>query len=216
MVENNESFFQEIEEDVRLERLEKLWKRYNKSIIAGIVAFAVVISGGLYWNHTRVEHKNSLSQRYSDALMKIAKGNKEEGLSLLDSLKNEKGYGALAMLMKASVLAQAKETLPQALEIYKEVSENHSYDKNFNKLGALMLSFNEFDAHEADKVKENLEILKDINNPWQALGIELEAALEDKLGNKDKAKALYKQLSEDAGATQAMRARSLAMLIEYK
>lgn len=216
MVENNESFFQEIEEDVRLERLEKLWKQYNTPIITGVVAFAVLISGGLYWNHSHKEHKNSLSQQYSDALVKISKGNNEEGLSLLDGLKNEKGYGALAMLMKASVLAKQKETLPQALEIYKEVSQNSSYDKNFNKLGTLMLSYNEFDTHEADKVRENLEILKDINNPWQALGIELEAALEDKLGNKDKAKELYKQLSEDAGATQAMRARALAMLIEYK
>ena len=216
MVENHDNFFQEIEEDVKLDKLEKMWKEYQSHIVAGVVGIAILIGGGLYWNNWRHEKQAEISQTYVDGINLISKGQKDEGYAKLDSIKDEKGYGAMAMLVKASDLAKDPKTLPEALKIFTEIAENRSYDKKFNMLAGLMRTLNQLDTVDVETVRANLEILKDPNNPWQALATELEAALEYKAGNKEKAKELYQQLAEDARASQTMRVRALAVLTELR
>ena len=215
MADNHDNFFQEVEEDVRLERLEKLWKKYQNHLIGGVTAFVIIMGGGLYWNHWQEEKKETLSQKYSEALVKLQEGNKHLSMALLDDLKNEKGYGSLAMLMKASFLGREKKTLPEALKIYEEISKNSSYEKKIRTLASLTKAYVEVDSGDPSILRKELESLSNPDNPWQAMAVELQAALEHKSGNLEKAKELYQQLADDAGASQSMRVRALALLSEY-
>jgi len=215
MIDKHDNFFQEIEEDIRLEKLEKFWKRYQNHIIGGVVGIAIVVSGILYWNHWHKQSRTELSQQYTDALTKIAKGDQEAAFAILDTLKGDKGYGPLAMLTKAATLAKNPKTLPEALKVYQEIANNTSYDKKIALLAALTEALNQLDTGDVDVLRQNLEKLNTPDNPWQSLVIELQAALEHKAGNTAKAKELYQQLADDANASQASRARALAIVSDY-
>lgn len=216
MTDNHENFFQEIEEDVRLEKLQKLWNQYKNHIVGGIVAILLSVSGGIYWNNWRLEQRAELGEKYAQALSLLEKGQDDQGLKLLDDLKGEKGYGPMAMLTKAGHLAKKQETLPQAIEIYNELYQSKAFDKKYSQLAGLLQAFNQLDTGNIEEIRTHLDKFDNPDNPWQALIVEMKAALELRAGNKDKAEKLFSELAKDARASQALQVRAMASIENFK
>jgi len=99
--------FHEIEEDLRRERLRKLWDRFGGLVIALVVllvAGTAAWSGYQYWRHQKAA---AASAAYADALALAASGKPTEAEAALDALSATApgGYRTLARFGAASAAA---------------------------------------------------------------------------------------------------------------
>ena len=55
MVDNNDNLFREVEEELRRERMEKLWKQYGNYVIAAAALIVIIVLGYKYLEKVRLE-----------------------------------------------------------------------------------------------------------------------------------------------------------------
>ncbi|MCI0431732.1 MAG: hypothetical protein L0210_14470 [Rhodospirillales bacterium] len=94
--------FREVDEEVRREQLLKLWRRYSKHVIAAlllVLAVAAAVLGGRQWQEQRrVERAN--------AYLAAAALPPAEAVEKFESMAGDDGYGVLARLRQAALLAE--------------------------------------------------------------------------------------------------------------
>ena len=56
--------FREIDEELRQERFERLWKRYGKFIIGAAVAVVLIVGGYKFWEYYSLKQKEKSSVQY--------------------------------------------------------------------------------------------------------------------------------------------------------
>ncbi len=59
MVDNNDSLFREINEELRREQFAKLWERYGTYIIGLVVLVIVAVAGAKIWESQRLAAANA-------------------------------------------------------------------------------------------------------------------------------------------------------------
>ena len=83
------ALIREVDEDLRQERLERLWKAYGKYVIAACVAVVVAVGGNEYWKYYQAQQLDRDSTTFQSALDRLNGGNPAEAhtVSLLHILK---------------------------------------------------------------------------------------------------------------------------------
>jgi hypothetical protein len=68
MAHQDDGFLREVEEELRRERLEKIWRQYGTYIliVAALIVFGVL--GYKYWENSRMVAAQSMGARYEGAL----------------------------------------------------------------------------------------------------------------------------------------------------
>ena len=67
--------FQEVEEDVRREHYEKLWKKYGNYVIAAASVLVLAVAGYQAWTRYDLSQRQKSSDAYEAAVQLIASGN---------------------------------------------------------------------------------------------------------------------------------------------
>lgn len=106
---SDESFFREINQELRQDRARYIWDRYGLMAIGA--GLAIILAVGIYvaWDWWQTHQANESGDRFSQALTLANEGNTEEALASLSALEAD-GYGAypvLARLRAATVQANA-------------------------------------------------------------------------------------------------------------
>ncbi len=105
---DNETFYREVDEELRKEQLSSLWKRYGILAIAALVLLLAGIGGAIWWrNHQQAkagERGEALIAAFDDVQARRLK----EVPKQLDTVATEgsSGYRAAALLTKADVAIQ--------------------------------------------------------------------------------------------------------------
>lgn len=211
-----DNFLQEIDEDVRVEKVLKFWHTYRNHIIGGLIGIAVVYGGYTFWRHWSHQSQLEISQQLMNMMTDYKEGKDEEAEVIYEKIKNKKGYGALAQLLKATHLGTVLDKQDDAVKIYKELSEESSQDKNFRNLAEILEALHLTDARKLDETREILDkISKESTNPWHGMAIELSAIVEIKKGNKEKGLELLSKLADDASVSDAVRVRANALREQF-
>ena len=116
--------FREVEEDVRRERLEKLWKQYGDYVIAGVAVIVVGVAGYKLWQHYEAQQLAKASVAYSAAI-ELSNGdrNTEAAQVFAKIAKNApSGYAVIAKLAEADALV-ADGRAADGVALYKSIAE---------------------------------------------------------------------------------------------
>ncbi len=68
MADNNDNFLREVEEEIRRERIEKIWREYGTFVIAGALLIVAAVLGREYYVGNRTAAAEATGSRYEDAL----------------------------------------------------------------------------------------------------------------------------------------------------
>jgi len=205
--------FKEVDEDLRRDQIEKLWRRYGLYVLVGAVAIvAAVAFYSLYWQPHRDDKLKAEGDLFFQAVMLRNTSQEREAAQAFSALadRSSSGYGLLARLDEASTLADRGE-LAQAVGIYDQLSASAS-DPTLRDLATLCSVSLSLDTVDPAELKARLDPIAAPDNPLRFSARELLALLAVRKGDSGAAKQMFTELSTDNSAPQGVRARAQEML----
>ena len=207
-----DDIFKEVDEELREERLTKIWKRIGPYVV-GILSGAIIITSAVigYREYDETQRQN-WGVQFAEAMNLSEEGNWQESLDLFETLteKTNLGYKTLSLFQAASLYAR-NGNKEKALEIYQSL-ENKALDENFRDLATLMLIYLQFDNADPEILEKRIEKLASKGNPWYYNAVELKGFLFAKQKNKEKQIEIFNILSKDNKAPEGVRTRANDML----
>ena len=197
--------FREVEEDVRRERAEKIWKRYGAYIIAAGVLVFVGIGGWQLWQRYDRQEREKISAQFV-AAQRIS--NPRDAANAFVDLAGGKGYGEIARLSQASAMFAAGQR-KEAIDLYKEIAARDN-----GPVGSVARLRAAWALAETASRSELAELLKPLDkpgSPWRENAAEILAFADYKALDLKSAQTKYAALAVNPEAPDALKTRAKAM-----
>ncbi len=209
---DNETFYREVDEELRREQLKTTWERFGKWIIAGAILFLAAIAGFLYWQNHQREQAGKRGEELSAVFEGIQSGKMKGAEPKLDAVAKEggPGYKAAAILTKAD-LAIAQNNLPAAAAAFKSVAENDDLPQPYRELALIRQTAVEYDTLQPAVVVQRLQPLAVAGNPWFGSAGEMVALAYLKQQKNAEAARIFAAMAKDENIPASIRSRSVQM-----
>ncbi len=212
--------FDEVDEELRAERAQRLLKRYAGVIIACALLIVGAAAGWQAWRWYQTRQDQAAAVEYLTA-MNLAEApagisdaaRNAAAIAVLDKLEATapEGYRTLARLRAAPAKA-ALGDLPGALALWDQVAADTSADPLLRDLASLMWAEHQIDSGDPSLLQARLAPLAKPENAWHALADEQLALLDVRLGKPDEAKTILRRLAQDTTAPNGVRGRASTLL----
>jgi hypothetical protein len=208
MAEERDSLLREVDEELRRERMEKLWQKYGHIIMGVALLIPVAVFGYQWLEGRRISAANEAGAKFESAMLLAEQDKAEEALKAFEDLTKSgpKGYASLAKLHVAGALAKTGKDA-EALAAYEALANETGIDpllKNFAQLQAAGLRMGQADFTE---MQNRLTPLTGDASPFKISARELLGFAAYKAGNTQEARKLLEPLLIDPGATRAIQER---------
>lgn len=207
--------FQEIDEELRRDRWENVWKKYGKYIL-GIAAVIVLgTAAWVGWQEYQLRQNLAVTNAMHAGLAATQAGNDEaaiEGFAAVTAEGNDR-QNALALLQEAALRAKSGD-VETARGLYQSVREKDSLDEPYRALATIRLVELDLDTGDAGTMLGWLAPLTADGSDWRFVAWELSAYLENRSGNADAARVLWERLRDDPDSPVAARVRAEAYLAQ--
>jgi hypothetical protein len=202
--------FREVEEDVRRERIEKIWKQYSDYIIAGVAVVILAVAGWQFYKYYHGKAVVRASDAYAAAELKAANGGAMAAASDFGRLAKDApgGYASLAKLQQANALLGAGQT-GDAVAIYEQIEKDS--DTSLAAVARLRHAWAIVDFAPKKDVTALLAPLTDPASDWQYSAREVLAYSAYHNGDTAEAIATFKKIGDNISAPQTLRQRAKAM-----
>jgi hypothetical protein len=207
--------FQEVDEEVRRERLKQFWNRYSLLIIAGCVLVVLAIAGwrGYEWY---VERQAAIAgARFESAVTLMEQGKTAEAETAFSQIAKDApaGYATLARFRAAQALA-AKDK-QAAVKDYDALAQDGALPPLWQDLAALRAGFLLVDTAPLSELQRRLVPLAESGRPYRHSARELLALSAWHHGDVATAKKYLDMMAQDAETPPGVRSRAdvLAALI---
>ena len=200
--------FQEIDEDLRQDKVARLWKAYGKYLVALAVFIILVIASYRFIEHKNEKNREQTSELYELASETARSGDKKAAIELLsDEMFDEnRGYSIISKLKKAA-LAKSNNDLEGNKIVLKKIITNEEIPLYLRDLARLKLF-----ASDSDNNSSQLEVLIEEEGPWKFLALELKGGIQLEGGNLKEARSIFKELTDDANTPNNLRRRASEIL----
>lgn len=123
----DDSFFREVNEDVRSERLRSFWSRFGWVIITAIIVIIAATAAWGGYNYWRSQQASQSGDAFLEALTHAREGRTEEALTALSALEEE-GFGSYPVLarMRAATLKAEAEDFDAAVADFRAIGDDTS------------------------------------------------------------------------------------------
>lgn len=213
-----DNLLREIQEDLRREKLETLWKRYGSWLIGAAVAIVLAVAGFQAWRAWQISRLEARSAAFM-AAETLAQTDPAAAVEAYADLADEggEGYGLLARFREAALLA--RQGRPEnAVDAYEEIAAGAS-EPLYRDLAALRAIALRLDMNnqpsEMDALAERLSALAEPAGPWRFSAQELGAALALQRGDHARARELLAKLQADIETPPGIRERASEMLSRF-
>lgn len=206
-----DGFVQEVTEELRRDRMLKLWKTWGPAVIFAVVA---VVAGTaiLEWH----KQQNEAAAREAGAtLVEAMRSATPESKALRFAEAGQVFDGGpelLARLGEAGARTEAKE-LPAAVALLQDAADRGGEDPLYRDLAAFKAALVQGQTRTPSERVELLTPFTAEGRPFRLLALERRAAAHLAAGNRDAARADAQAALNDPMASRNLRAR-LAQLME--
>ncbi|MDS9467147.1 hypothetical protein RGQ15_06115 [Paracoccus sp. MBLB3053] len=208
MANQNDSFIDEVTEDLRRDRLFNAFRRYGW--IAVLLILALV--GGSAWREYSARKAEQSAQAWGDAV--LAAQDAPDRIAALGAIDAEgvAGRKLLSEMLAAGVEAESGLT-EKASERLQSAAEGVADNRLFHDLAllkAVMVAGPNMDAARRDGI---LAELSKPGAPFELLALEQKAVALINAGRTDDAIVLIRQIQQKDGLSEALRRRLAEMMI---
>ena len=209
---DNESFYREVDEELRRDQMKTYWERFGKLVIAGIVLVLAAIGGFIWWQNQKEVKAGERSETLVSAFDDVAVGRRNAAIPKLDGLiqSGSEGHRAAAMLTKADIAIEAKD-LKGAAAIYRQVADDTGLARPYRDLALVRMTAVEFDTLPPQQVIDRLKGLAVAGNPWFGSAGEMVALSHLRLNRPQQAAGIFAAMAKDKKLPDTLRSRATQM-----
>ncbi|HUE80457.1 MAG TPA: tetratricopeptide repeat protein [Sphingomicrobium sp.] len=208
--DSGDTFFREVDENLRRDQLRTMARRYAPLLIAALVLALAAVGGWLYWQDRQraeaADNSEQLAQIYAD----IGTGKLATVPQRLDALASA-GSGAIrasALFTRAAVaLEQNDRALATAK--FREIAADEQLAAAYRDLALIRATALEFDALKPEQVIARLEPFAKPGEPLFGSAGELTAMALIKQGKTNPAGRLFAAIAADQQVPESIRARAV-------
>ena len=199
--------FREVEEDVRREKLEKLWKAYGNYAVAALVLLFAGIAGWQVWERHDAQERAKVSDSFI-AAQRIT--NPQTAASTFADIARTapKGYAELARLSEAGAMFASGQTGP-AIDLYKQIAKDDN-----GPVGAVARLRAAWATADTASRKDLADLVKPLDqpgSPWRQSAQEVLAYADYRAMDSKGALAKYAILTADPESPDSLKRRAQAM-----
>jgi len=200
--------FQEVDEEVRRERLNKLWQRYGHYIIAACVLVIVAVGAwrGYEWWETKKAVEAGAAFEQAVNLAEAGKHQEAEAAFAKLASEGTAGYRLLARLREAAELGRTDRKA--AIKAYDEIAVDRSVGQVIQDLAALRVSFLLVDGSSYGDMRARLEPLTGPDRAFRHSARELLALSAWKQGDMGPARQWTDMIITDPQTPSGARSRA--------
>lgn len=204
--------FREVEEDLKRERYEDLWKSYGVYIVGAAVALVATVAGVSWWNAAQQSAAEDAARQFVAAGQLAEDGDTQAAADAFAAIaENSTGnYDVVAGLRTAGLLADSGDT-QGAVAAYDAIAAG-SGDSILKGLASIKAAILLADTASPDELKVRLTPLADEGAPWRFSALELLGFAALRADNSDEAIEHYQALADATGAPPLARERARDML----
>ena len=165
--------FQEVDEEVRRERLKRLWDQYSNLIIAVALLVIVGVGGWRLYQWWEAKQAAEVGQKFEAAALLSEQGKHQEAEAAFAKLAEEgtAGYRALARFRAAQELATRD---PQAAaKAYEALAADSGIGRTMQDLGEVRAALIRVDTAPYEELRARLEPLTGNDRPFHHTAREL-------------------------------------------
>ncbi|TFI57920.1 tetratricopeptide repeat protein [Sphingomonas parva] len=209
---DNESFYREVDEELRRDQMRTLWERYGKLAILAVVLILAAIAGVIWWKNQQQVKAGKQGQELLAAFDDVAQGKKSAAGPRFDALakSDSPGYRAAGLLTKADLAIEAN-NLDAAAALFQQVSRDESLDQNYRDLALIRLTHVQFDKLAPQAVVDRLKGFAVAGHPWFGSAGEMVAISYLKLNKPNEAGKIFAALAKDKKVPDSLRSRATQM-----
>lgn len=199
--------FDEIDEELRAEKMSGLWQRYGRYVIGLVVVIVLAVGGRQAWQGWQQSQSEAAANSFYSALQA------DDPAAALAGLELPSGYQMLADFRRAALLLADGKKL-EAEQLYLDLSERESLARIYRE-AALLLSVGAADRAAAADLIDRLAPLGQSPSPLQGLALETLAGLHLQAGDEAAALAALESIAdiETVGPALRRRAGQLAQIL---
>jgi hypothetical protein len=208
--------FDEVDEDLRAERLARFARRYAVAFVALAVVIVLGVAGWEGWSWHRGQQNAKAASAFL-AVMEQAgqRGSAADRQHLADQFgavaqTAPGGYATLAKLNEASLLADSGH-LKDAEPIWDGLINDGQINPVLRQVATLSWASHEIDTAEPSLIQARLESLAADGSPWRPIALQYLALLSIRTGHDDQAIKTFQEVADDISTPQDMRNMANAM-----
>lgn len=207
--------FREVDEELKQERYEKLWRAYGKYVIAGAVVIVAAVAGWKAWESHRTDQRYAEGQRFAAAAELMQDGKTAEASAAFSALGADaaSGYGILARFYQASIVARGGDSAG-AITLYDEIAADSSAPESMRDLAVVLGAFQALRVPSIDAaaIEAKIQPMTGAGEAYRHIALEILALTAQRAGDMEKARANYREIVDDAASPPGIRTRASQML----
>lgn len=209
---DNESFYREVDEELRRDQMKTYWERFGKLVIAGIVLLLALLGGYIWWLNQKEVKAGERSATLVSAFDDVASGRKAPANAKLDALVKDgsPGHRAAALLTKADLAIEGKD-LKGAAVLFKQIADDDGLARPYRDLALVRMTAVELDTLQPQAVIDRLKGLAVAGNPWHGSAGEMVALSYLKQGKPQQAAGVFAAMAKDKELPETLRSRATQM-----
>ena len=203
--------FDEVDEELRAERAQKLWQRYG-GLVTGVLLLVIGgVAGWQGWQWWQTRQTLQASASY----MEIQRATEAQGADYgamagrFEALAATAptGYRTLARLRAAALRAETGQ-VAEARAIWDAIAADTAADPLYRDLASLLWALHGVDTADPAQLNARLAPLAQPGGAWRASAREAQALVALRQGNTQQARDTLRALANDTTAPQGVRDRA--------
>ncbi len=206
------NIFHEVDEELRRERLQRIWERFGGLIVAVLVLVVAGIGGWRGYEYYQNQRAAESGAQF-EAAMALAEGGKlqdaEQAFAKI-AADGTRGYRLLAQLREAEAMAARDRAA--AVGVFDKVAADSAAGARFQDLASVRAAFLLVDSASFPDLEKRLGTASGAQRPFRHSARELLAMSAFKAGDVQGLRRWADMINGDAETPAAMRARIEALL----
>jgi hypothetical protein len=206
-VANEDSALREVDQELAEDQQMAMFRKYGPATIAAGVSLVLAVGGWQFWNAHTVSVAKEKALEFNNAIDLMAE-DADQGRTALGAIAEDgaSGYAILAELQRAASYARDGDRAA-AIGVYRQIYENNTTPRRIRDLARLRASYAALNDGR-DAVMAHLGDLPNEDGAFASHAAEVSglAALEAR--DYETALSIFRLLSVDLGAPEAVRARA--------
>ncbi len=210
---SDDSFFREVDEELRSEKVQNFWKAYGKILIAAAVLFVGAIAAWRFYDYYTGQKAAEAGDSFMSAVRLSADGKVDEAIVKLEELEgqSEGAYLTLARLRSAAELAEKGQN-DKALERYDAIIADSDADDNLKAIARIRAGMLLIDIAGVTEVQARVGVLAAPGGPWRSSAREALGLAYYKAGDLENAFKQFEAIYDDGDSPASIKQRMRIML----